>query len=110
MPQRIAEQRMVIGNDKAGGRSGSHLVLAKGCGKTRDGFFGASQANFPLQLSTDGQSHASAQYCLAAKRLIGRRLCAAIGRTRENLRSVHRNGAEGQKSYWERFHGDVTVK
>src|SRR3984957_1587376 len=85
MPQRIAEQRMVIGNDKAGGRSGSHLVLAKGCGKTRDGLFGASQANFPLQLSTDGQSHASAQYCLAAKRLIGRRLCAAIGRTRQTF-------------------------
>src|ERR1039458_575 len=68
---------MVIGNDKAGGGSGSHLVLAKGCGKTRDRFFWASQANFPLQLSTDGQSHASAQYCLAAKRLISRRLCAA---------------------------------
>jgi hypothetical protein len=66
-------------------------------------------------LSTDEQSHASAQYCLAAKRLISRRLCVAIGRTpttteREKVRPAHRNGAEGQKSYWVWFHGDVTVK
>jgi hypothetical protein len=33
---------------------------------------GPANRIFPLQLSTDGRSHASAQCCLAAKRLIGR--------------------------------------
>jgi hypothetical protein len=34
---------------------------------------------FLLQLSSDGRSHASAQYCHAAKQLIRQDLCAATG-------------------------------
>jgi hypothetical protein len=39
---------------------------------------------FSLQFSTDGRSHASAQCCLAARRLIGRGLCAATNEVAEH--------------------------
>jgi hypothetical protein len=38
---------MVIGNNEAGVGSGSHLTFAKGCGKTRDRFFGPARRIFP---------------------------------------------------------------
>src|ERR1700733_7458867 len=87
--------------------------LREGCGKTRDRF-GACQASFLLQLSSDRRSHASAQYCQAAKRLIRQNLCVAIDSLPELAGSesswpTRDSGAEGQKSYWVRFHGDVTV-
>src|SRR6266849_7601485 len=69
-----------------------------------------------LQLSPDGWLHASAQSSHAVKRLTPPGLCAAIGSVPGtcsaacNFRTVRARRAEGQKSYWERFHGDVTVK
>jgi hypothetical protein len=78
MPQRIAEQWMVIGNDEVGAGSGSHLVLAKGCGKTRDRFLG-QPSEFSPAIVHRWAAARKRPYCLAAKRLISRRLCDAIG-------------------------------
>jgi hypothetical protein len=56
---------MVIGNDKAGGGSGSHLVLAKGCGKTRDRFFGPAKRIFPCNCPPMGS-------CMQARNIASR--------------------------------------
>src|SRR5215212_39399 len=67
-----------------------------------------------VRLSSDGGSRARVQYCLAARRLI----TAIVRRNTQSseawfnvskTKSYGGNGVEGQKSYWESFHGDVTL-
>src|SRR4030088_2003885 len=100
---------MVIGNNEASAGSGSHLFLANGLRQTRDPFEGPARRIFSVQLSSDGRSHASAQSCHAAKRLI-RLICAPqYVECRSTIRCLkcssppEHGSAQGQKSYWERF-------
>src|SRR3984957_18132457 len=113
LAQRIAKQRMVVGNDQMGVGEGSHVSLLRGFRQPLTAEDLPVRA-FYRQLSPSGMRHASAQYRHAAKRLIRRfvrrnRRAAAIagpGMKRDlriRNRTVHR-----AKSLIESFHSDVT--
>ena len=79
LPQRIAKQRMVIGNDEVGAGSGSHLFLARGLRQTRDRFMGLpGEFSAAIVLCRAVACKRTISPCDKAVNPVG--LCAAIGR------------------------------
>src|ERR1700686_2427389 len=89
-------------------------LLQKSCGRAVIACCSGRQAHSSSQLSSERRLHASVPYCYAAKRLIVRFVrrntsdSEALSGMIEARTSRH-GRVKGQKSYWGRFHGDVTV-